>query len=148
MSKNQIRWKNVSESDVKHDFQAFLNLYNFDVVNKQISLSLSSIQPLGIKTEAKDTSEIKKTNYTQLRDEIIFYSKSKNDDVKELIRHFKNLVSHPKNIKKATINSAKYYRLYDYRFSPIKKDSMKGVVSVDNWRLFKKKLINLIKKTN
>jgi hypothetical protein len=147
MRNKAISWIKVSKKDVKKDFQFFQDFYNFDIRNKDISLELADIQAFGVKITSKDTSVIKNTHFSQLNDEILFFSKSSNKDVKELIRHFKNMVSHPINIKKATINGKGYYRIFDCRFSPNRKESMKGVVSINNWRQLKKGLSKLINKS-
>lgn len=145
MKKQTTIWRDIHKSIVENDFSIFLNYYNFDIKNNNISTDLNEIQCYGIVLRPCSTSEIKKTKFTKLRNEIIFYSNPSKSDVKELIRHFKNLVSHPENIKIATIKGKPYYRVYDYKFGKPRKDSMKGVVSVDLWKNFVKQIMKKIK---
>ena len=139
-----VNWRIASKKEVRTDFYQFEEFYNFDVKNKDISLVLSDIQDMGVTIESRSTSDIKTTKYSNLSNTILFYSKTNKEDVKELIRHFKNVVSHPENIKKGYIKGKKYYRIYDVKKSPPQKDSMKGVIAVDVWKLFSKELIKRI----
>lgn len=140
MKNKQINWNSVSKNDLESDFSFFLNFYNFDIKQHTVNLQLKDIQSYGVQIETKTTSEIKKSKYCQLNNHIIYYSNPSSGDVKELIRHFKNLVSHPQNVKKTTINNVLYYRLYDIN-KAISKESMKGVVEVKIWKSFAMKLI-------
>ena len=140
MEKKKMNWCKVSKKDVQNDFEHLLSYYNFDINQKVITLRLDEIENFGVKLENKTTSAIANTKYTQLHDAIIFYSKSPKCDVKELMRHFKNLVSHPNNIKKAKFNGTTYYQIRDYNLQN-KKFTMKGVVSTGMWKIFITKVI-------
>ena len=143
MRNEQINWRRASKRDVQNDFERLLNYYNFDIANKNATLSLDEIQNLGVNLEGNTTTAIKNTKFSQLHDAIIFYSRSPQCDVKELMRHFKNIVSHPENIKKAKLNGIKYYKIQDYDLHN-KKFTMKGVVSTEVWKVFISKIIRKI----
>lgn len=135
MKTNKINWYSAAKKDVKNDFEHLLGYYNFDIGNKDVMLNLYEIQNLGVNLESNTTTAIKNTKFSQLHNAIIFYSKSPKCDVKELMRHFKNLVSHPQNIKKSNLKGTTYYKIHDYDLTN-KKYTMKGVLSTDVWKAF------------
>ena len=144
MGKTNLKWKNISKQDLESDFSKLLNFYNYDVKPKHVALSLDDIQELGVNLSKGSTSEIHKAKYTQLDNAIMFYSNPNKNDTKELIRHFKNLVSHPENIKKGTIEGETCYRIYDFKPGNPRKESMKGVISVEAWRKFTNEIMKKI----
>ena len=78
-----ISWRPASKQDVKSDFNVFLDLHNFDLKNKKGILNMSDIDKFGVSLYPLSMYPIKKTKFTNLSNSIVFFSNSKNDEVRE-----------------------------------------------------------------
>lgn len=142
-----MNMKKITKEVFKADFEQFLALYKYNVVNRELSATLDDIRQFGIIPVPSSTSSIKKMKIPMLADStIIFFSNKGKPDINEFFRHLKNLCSHSENIKIFEKGGIEYYRIHDFR--PLKdrkrKDTMKGIVPVKIWREFAQNVEQLI----
>lgn len=131
-------FRNLPQRELDNNFMGFLSYYNSHIKDIYIPLDLADFKDLNIILSPLSTTSIRKTKYKTLKEgKIVFYSNPKSTEVKELMRHFKNMVSHSENIKKGKIDGIEYYRFYDsYKKGKTIYDTMKGLLPTSEWQAF------------
>ena len=144
---SNINYRQLPRENYNSDFVPLADMYNYDVFGKQVVSSLDELSPIGIEIVPLSTSAIRNSKYTELSNRIVFFVNNGRNAVAELSRHLKNLVSHPKNVKIFTIDGIQYYRIYD-KNTRNNKDTMKGVISISDWRRLTTNLKTILTNNN
>lgn len=134
MSKKRVNLKKLPKQNFNTDFLPLVSIYKYDIEGKNMTLTLNNIKIPNIDIATASTSEINKLKYSQLNNRIIFYANNGKNEVVEFSRHIKNLASHPENVKVMTVDGTEYYRFYDQNPFTKGQKTMKGIISVNDWK--------------
>lgn len=139
-----IKYRELPRKNYEQDFLPFISNYNYNIRDKRITIGIDCVNVPGMLIGPETTSAIEKVKFPKLIGRIVFFSNRGKNEVKELSRHLRNVISHPENIKTAEINGKVYCRLLDIDKSS-KKATMKGLIPLDEVKI----LINeIIRNTN